>query len=458
MIIDFTKPCNVHFIGIGGISMSGLASILHDNGYTVTGSDISNSERVRILKENGIPIVIGHSKDTITDDIDMVVYTVAVKSDNEELAEANKKGIKVVDRATLLGAIMDNYKHSIAVSGTHGKTTTTSMMSHILIDSKANPTILVGGILPIINGNYKVGDNDYMITEACEYYDSFLKFYPEVAIILNMEEDHLDYFGTFENIHKSFVNFSNNIKDNGLLCLDYDLVSSNGFNKNCETITFALEDTRADYYATNIVFSEIGLPSFDVYHNGELLDNFSLSVTGSHNVKNSLSVIAVSLYFGLNCETIKEALKKFTGVGRRFEYKGFKNDIAIVDDYAHHPTEIEATITAARKCTTGRICVVFQPHTFSRTIAFLKDFAKALSLADEIILLDIYSANREVDDHTVHSKDLQQEIINLGKNCFYFEEKNEINNYVLNRFGKNDMLITMGAGDVYKIAHSILME
>ncbi len=456
MKINFNEPCKVHFIGIGGVSMSSIASILHLNGFSVTGSDISKSKTVYKLIDSGINVTIGHDEKNIDETIDLVVFTVAVKGDNPEIIKAKELGIKTVDRATMLGAIMENYKQNITISGTHGKTTTTSMVSHIYLEAQKNPTILVGGVLPIINSNYHIGSSDFIISEACEYYDSFQKFFPTVSIILNIEADHLDYFKTIDNIHKSFVNFSNNTKDGGLLIINHDLRKIKGLTKNKDFVTFSIEDKKANYFADKIFFNEFGFPSFDVYEDGKLIGNYSLSVTGTHNVLNALSAIACARYHKIDDEFIKKGLKGFMGANRRFEYKGFVNGFAIVDDYAHHPTEIEATIKAARNCTAGKIVVLFQPHTYSRTISFLKEFGKALSLADKVLLIDIYSANREKDLHQVHSKDLQQEVLNNGTNCFYFENNEELKTYILNTIGQNDMLITMGAGNVYLIGNELL--
>ncbi len=456
MHINFNEPCKVHFIGIGGVSMSSLASILHINGFTVTGSDISLSESVKKLQESGIRVAVGHDASNLDDDTNLIVYTVAVRGENPEIKKGRELGIKIVDRATMLGAIMENYKENISVAGTHGKTTTSSMISEIYFAAKKDPTVLIGAKLPSIDSNYKIGSHDYIVCESCEYYDSFLKFFPTVSIILNIEEDHLDYFKNLENIHKSFVNFSNNTKDGGVLIINDNLKKIKGLTKGKNFLTFSLKNKKADYFANNIIFNEFGFPSFDVYEKSKLLGNFSLSVTGMHNVENALSAIACARFHGLDTEDIKKGLMAFKGAKRRFEYKGFLNGFAIVDDYAHHPSEIEATIKAARNCTKGKLVVLFQPHTYSRTISFLEEFGKALSRADEVLLMDIYSANREKDEHIVHSKDLQTQVRKYNHACYYFEKKDELKKYILNSISQNDMLITMGAGNVYLIGDELL--
>ncbi len=455
MNINFNEPCSVHFIGIGGVSMSGLASILQLNGFEVSGSDIQDSDIVNNLIEKGIKVNIPQDEKYIRKDLDLVVYTVAVKEDNPELKKARELGLNIVDRATLLGAIMKNYEHNICIAGTHGKTTTTSMISHIYLEAKKDPTILVGGTLPIIDNNYYVGSDDFIISEACEYFDSFLKFDPSVSIILNIEADHLDYFGNLENVQKSFVNFSNKTTENGILILDHSLRNIKGMTEGKTVQTFSIDDEKADFFADNICFDELGFPSFDLIQNGEFVDRFSLSVTGLHNVQNALSAIACALHHGVDIDSIARGLMGFKGAKRRFEYKGFINDLAIVDDYAHHPTEIEATITAARNCCTGKIVVLFQPHTYTRTLSLLREFGESLAKADEVLLIDIYSA-REKDLGEIHSKDLKEEVLKHNKNAYYFSDEEKLKKYILNSFGKNDMLITMGAGNVYLIGEQIL--
>ncbi len=455
MNIDFKKPAHVHFIGIGGVSMSGLASILHLNNFKVSGSDLEKSDTVIELINSGIKVDIPQDAKNITKDIDLVVYTVAVKEDNPEMIRARELGINIVDRATLLGAVMDNYENNICVAGTHGKTTTTSMLGHIYLEAKKDPTVLVGGILPIINSNYYVGKDEFIISEACEYYDSFLKFNPSVSIILNVEADHLDYFKSTKNVEKAFVNFANKTADDGLLIIEHELKNISGMTENKNTQTFSIENKDANFFAENISFDEMGFPSFDLIHNGEFLYHLSLSLTGYHNIKNALAAIACAMYHGIALEEIARSIKEFKGTKRRFEYKGFLNGFAVVDDYAHHPSEIEASIEAARMCTDGKLFVIFQPHTFSRTIAFLDEFGAALAAADEILLIDIYPA-REEDLGEIHSKDLQAKVKEHNKNCYYFENKSDLKKYILNSISQNDMLITMGAGNVYLIGEELL--
>ena len=455
--INFNQPKKIFFIGIGGISMSGLAEILNYQGFEVLGSDINSSNITNKLESLGIKVFIGHKASNITNDIDLMVYTAAIKKENEEYQIAKQNNIPIIDRAELLGQIMDNYKYSIAISGTHGKTTTTSMLSHILLHAKKDPTLSIGGILNLIDGNIKIGNSNYFVTEACEYYNSFLKFNPYIGIILNIEEDHLDFFNDINDIRNSFIKFSKKIPKDGLLIINGDILNVQEIIEglDCRIITFGSDIVNHTYSANNIEFNELAQGNYDLIYKSKKIDRIFLHVTGIHNVYNSLSAIAVALELGINIEDIKKGLLSFNGTQRRFEYKGTIAGVTIIDDYAHHPTEISATLTAAKNYPHNKIWCIFQPHTYTRTKAFLKEFAEALSLADEIILTDIYAA-REKNTGDVHSLDIQKELDKIGKDSHYFSSFDEIENFLLQRCSQGDMLITMGAGDVKIIGEELL--
>lgn len=454
--IDFHKPIHIHFIGIGGISMSGLAEILLQEGFTISGSDAKESELTKHLTAKGAQIFYGQRASNIIEGIDLVVYTAAIHPDNPEYACAASKGIPMMTRADLLGQIMTNYQVPIAVSGTHGKTTTTSMASHILLEGGFDPTISVGGILPAIGGNLRVGNSETFITEACEYTNSFLSFFPKISIILNIDADHLDFFKDIDDIRHSFRLFAEKLPADGTLIINRDTPHYEDIIHDlpCEVITYSLEQN-ADYTAEDIVFDDLGHPTFVCRHNGEILGTFSLNVPGTHNVSNALSVIALGVKLGMNLEAIQKGIGNFTGTDRRFQYKGSIGDVTIIDDYAHHPTEIKATLTSAKNYPHKKLWCVFQPHTYTRTSALLLEFAEALSMADHVVLADIYAA-REVNTLGISSKDLQKLIVKQGTPCEYFPSFGEIEDYLLENCTPGDLLITMGAGDVVKIGENLL--
>lgn len=454
--IDFHKPIHIHFIGIGGISMSGLAEILLEEGFTISGSDSKESELTDHLTANGAQIFYGQRASNIIDGIDLVVYTAAIHPDNPEYACAKEKGIPMMTRADLLGQIMTNYKIPIAVSGTHGKTTTTSMASHVLLEGGMDPTISVGGILPAIGGNLRVGNSDTFITEACEYTNSFLSFFPKISIILNIDADHLDFFKDIDDIRHSFRLFAEKLPADGTLIINSDTPHYEDIIKDlpCRVITYGLEH-EADYTAEQITYDELGHPTFLCKYRGNPVGTFSLKVPGIHNVSNALSVIALGYLLALDYDVIQKGLTNFTGTDRRFQFKGEIGKVTIIDDYAHHPTEIKATLTSAKNYPHKTTWCVFQPHTYTRTKALLHDFAEALTLADHVVLADIYAA-REKNTLGISSKDLQRCILELGTPCEYFPTFDEIENYLLENCVGGDLLITMGAGDVVQIGEHLL--
>ena len=454
--IDFKNPCHVHFIGIGGISMSGLADILLGQHFKVSGSDSKASPLTELLEQNGAKIYIGQRASNIEDGTDFVVYTAAIHPDNPEYQAAVQKKIPMLTRAELLGQLMTNYKTPIAIAGTHGKTSTTSMASHIFLAADKDPTISVGGILKAIHGNIRVGGHETFITEACEYTNSFLSFYPKISIILNMDADHLDFFKDLDDIRHSFRLFAEKLPADGTLIINSDIPDYTKITEGlpCSIITYGQTDG-SDYTAQNITFNELAHGSFDLIRRGENLGRVSLRVPGIHNVWNAVAAMALGDLSGISMETMKKGLDDFSGADRRFEKKGEIGGITIIDDYAHHPTEIAATLKAARNCPHKTLWCVFQPHTYTRTKALMDDFAKALTLADKVVLADIYAA-RETDTLGISSKQLAEKINQLGGDALYLPSFDAIENYLLEHCIQGDLLITMGAGDVVKIGENLL--
>ncbi len=456
--IDFNNPVHVHFIGIGGISMSGLADILLSKGFKISGSDIKQSELTDRLSEQGIKVTIGQKADNITDDIDVAVYTAAVRQDNPELQAVTAKGIPVLTRAQLLGEIMSNYKVAIGISGTHGKTTTTSMLTEILLAAGMDPTVSVGGILPSIGGNLRVGHSDNFITEACEYTNSFLSFCPTIGVILNIQEDHLDFFKDIDDIRHSFKQYAELLPSDGLLVINGDIENYGYITSNikCPVITVGSRSD-CDYTAADISYNDTGCCSYTLMYKGSPCGSVTLGVPGIHNVYNSLAAIAVAVHLGIPEEIYGEALRSFSGTQRRFQKKGELNGFTIIDDYAHHPTEIAATLDSAANYPHNRIVCIFQPHTYTRTKAFLNEFAKVLSRADEVILADIYAA-REQNTVGISSIDLKKLIDMSGTPCIYEPDFSKIEQYIIDTCRPGDLVITMGAGNIVKVGEELLQN
>lgn len=430
--------------------MSGIAQILLHNGVKVSGSDMKNSHLIDDLVKNGAKVTIGHSEKNI-ENPDLVVYTAAISDDNPELCEARRKGIKTVERADLLGRIMKQYETAIAVSGTHGKTTTTSMIAHILLKNETDPTIMVGGELDAIGGNLKTGGKEIFLTEACEYHRSFLKFFYKIGIILNVDADHLDYFKDIDEIIDTFGDFAAKIPHDGTLIVSNDNENSLKAAKkaNCKIVTIGRHN--ADFTAKNITFDAFGKAHFDVYFKGKFVTDLSLAVIGTHNVYNALAAFACGVELKLDTEKIKCGIESFCGTKRRFERKGLMGDIPVFDDYAHHPTEIKATLKTASKMDINDIWCIFQPHTYTRTKALFNDFIKALSYADHVVVADIYAA-REKDTGLVSSKQLAQNM----ENGIYIPSFEEIEDYIAKNAKSGDIVITMGAGDIYKVGENLV--
>jgi len=453
--IEFNKPGHVWFIGIGGISMSGLAEILLQEGFQVGGSDAKESSLTDHLQSLGAEIVIGQKAENISGNEDFAVYTAAVHPDNPEYRSCMDRKIPLLRRAELLGQVMKRYRHSIAVSGTHGKTTTTSMITHILLAAKEDPTVSVGGILPIINGNIRIGGKDMFVTEACEYTDSFLSFYPTMEVILNIEADHLDYFKNLENIRASFHKFVGKLPDNGTVVISNEIKDYGEIVKDFRGKVITTGFHNAHVSAEDIAFDNLARPAFTFLIDGVKKDRVQLQVPGEHNVHNALAAIAVALELGIDPSVFEKGLSSFGGAARRFEKKGMIGKAILIDDYAHHPQEIEATLKAAKHYPHKRIICIFQPHTYTRTKALLPQFAKALSLADKVVLADIFPA-RETDTLGVSSADVAELICRDGGDAVFLPTFDRIENWLLENLTEGDLCITMGAGDIYKVGDELL--
>lgn len=455
-MIDLTAISHIHIIGIGGVSNSAIAEILLEQGHKVTGSDLHATSITEALIKKGVKIYYAHEPEQING-AELVAYTSAVADDNPEILAAIDQKIPCVSRAELLGQIMAGYKNSIAISGTHGKTTTTSMVTRIFNDASYDPTALVGGYFSDIKSNVKLGKGELFITEACEYKESFLSFYPKVGVILNIDEDHLDYYKNLDHIVSAFVKFSSNVIDKGTLVLNGDDYNSRKilpyYKGKC--ITFGLGEN-CDYVAKNITYNNMGYPTFDIFHKEKILTALSLQVPGQHNIYNALAAFTVALLFTKDIDRVKVALSTFKNANRRFEWIGTENGITIVDDYAHHPNEIKATLEAASRMTEiNRIICIFQPHTYSRTKELLNDFASAFKYADEVILCDIYAA-REQDLGEVNSSMLCDAMIKEGVSVIHFTDQKDILAHVKQHAVKHDLVITMGAGDVSLLSPQLL--
>ncbi len=456
--INFNNPMHVHFLGIGGISMSGIAKLLLSRGFKVSGSDDTPSDITKELTSLGADISYGLKADNITDNINLAVYTAAIKPDNPEYMEAAKRDIPMLSRAEILGQIIDNYSKSIGVSGTHGKTTTTSMISEILLSGDTDPTISVGAIYSRINNNFRVGASPYFIFEACEYTNSFLSFYPKVGVILNVAADHLDFFKDLDDIRHSFRMYADNIDKDGFLVINGAIDNLEYFTKDLKAgfVTFGLTPD-CDYFADNIAYNEFGFGSFDLVIKGEYVGRLSLRQPGIYNIENALAAAAATHVLAIPTDTIKIGLESFGGANRRFQLKGVKDEVTVIDDYAHHPDEIRAALTAANNYPHKKIWCVFQPHTFTRTKALLNDFAEVLGLADEVVLAKIYPA-RETDSLGISSDNIRILLEENGRHAVYLPTFEEILKFLKKNCSPGDLLITMGAGDVVNVGEMYLND
>ncbi|BEP28187.1 UDP-N-acetylmuramate--L-alanine ligase [Helicovermis profundi] len=446
---------HIHLIGIGGIGVSAIAEILHMQNYIVTGSDLNSSQITKNLENKGIKIFYKHESTNI-EGADLIVYSAAVSDENVELIKAKELKLPTVGRAKMLGEILTTYKKSVAISGAHGKTTTTSMTSVILSDSNLDPTLLVGGEVKELGGNARFGHGDIIVTEACEYKDSFLNFIPTLGVILNIDEDHLDYYKNLEHIISSFIKFAQSIPKKGHLIINNDDYNAKKIipHVNCNVITFGI-NIDSDIMAKNITFNDDGLPSFEVYINDEKFCDINLNIPGTHNIYNALASVAIAHFNGISGENISSSLNRFGGAKRRFDILGEYKNAKIIDDYAHHPTEIKATLSAAKKIPHNKIICVFQPHTYSRTSELLSEFSIAFKDSDELIITDIY-ASREKDTGKIHSQILVDLIIEEGQNAKYIKTFDEIEEYLDNIIEKNDILFTMGAGNIVNLGNKLV--
>lgn len=443
---QYKKFSHIHFVGIGGVSMSSLALILKRQGKTVTGSDSGSGPAIDRLTEAGITVYPTHATENAIG-CDLLVYTAAISDNNPELVYARENDIPMMERAVLLGYMMAEFKKSIAVSGTHGKTTVTSLLSSIFKAAEADPTVMVGANLKAIGGNYCLGKSDYAIYEACEYVNSFHHFYPNCGIILNIDEDHLDFFKDLDAIKRSFERFTDNFDKDGFLVV-------NGDDENCAdvqryyqgtTYTFGIK-AENDCRAENITMNS-GYASFDIIYKGAFQVRVEMKIPGKHNVLNGLAAACTALAYGLSPEAIKVGLENFTGADRRFELKGFCNGARVLDDYAHHPTEIRATLESAKQAAEGKVYVVFQPHTFTRTFYLMNEFAEALAIADHTILTDIFAA-REINKVGVNILSLRD----LIPGARYISKFEDIAATLKQELKAGDIAILMGAGNVNTIA------
>ena len=455
-IENIQKYKKIHMIGIGGISMSGIAEILVNWGFEVTGSNNVDSDILHILNNAGIKTFIGHSAENVVG-ADCVVFTAAISNDNVELVRAKELGIPVIERSDFLGELTRCYENTIAISGTHGKTTTTSLVSLCFMEALKDPSIQVGAIIKQLNGNYRVGNSENFIIEACEYVESFLKFSPKSEIILNIDNDHLDYYKNMDNVKNAFVKYVKLLPDDGHLIINAD--DSNCLDlpiyTNAPAIKYGIENEDVDFSAKNIIFNSDGLPEFDCYKYNEFYEHFALSIPGKHNILNALACISLCDTYGIPKEAMKTALQTFTGADRRFEFKGMLNGAKVYDDYGHHPTEVLATAKALNNKDYNKSWVVFQPHTYSRTFNHLNDFANVLLSFDNIIVTDIYAA-RENNTYNISSKDLVDAIIKLGKDAKYIPSLEDCASFLKDNVKENDIVLTLGAGTVTNIGPMIV--
>lgn len=454
MLKEQLKERHIHLIGIGGIGVSGLAEMMLSRGYTVSGSDMKASSITRRLEQKGARVYVGHAANQV-DNADLIVYTAAVREDNPELVQARQNGIPTVNRAEMLGMLMQEYHHSLAVAGTHGKTTTTSMLSVILEKGGMDPTMLIGGDIREIQGNAKAGKTPYLVAEACEYKDSFLSFHPYGAIILNIDEDHLDYFRDLEHIVDSFARFVAQTTEGGFVVINND-------DPNCrrlldritvKTLSFGL-DAGADCTARDIVYSPSGCATFTLAYCGEIMGPVTLNVPGLHNIHNALAAITAALHCGVAFTAVQESLAVFEGARRRFEHRGSFKGADVVDDYAHHPTEIRATLSAASKTAHKKVWCIFQPHTYTRTAELMDEFSTCFTGADQVIITRIYAA-REDNTLGIHGTDLVDRINAAGEPAVYLDTFPEIISYLDGRVAEGDLILTVGAGNIDDVAQML---
>jgi len=438
----------VHLCGIGGVSMSPLAEVLHSMGLDVHGSDMQDSQAVRHLRSLGINVTIGHSADSVGN-AQFLIRTAAVHDDNPEILAARSAGLPVFERAEAWGAIMQSYRNAICIAGTHGKTTTTSMTTHVFMAAQSDPTVMIGGTLPLLHSGYRVGRGETIILESCEYFNSFLHFFPTIAVVLNVEADHLDFFKDLADIQNSFRRFAQLVPESGHIVANADDPGTVEALKGLPCFTFAL-NTPADVRAEHIVFTN-GLPSFDVVVRGKHYAHVALQVGGQHNILNALAAASSAYLLGLPGSAVEEGLATFTGAGRRFEYKGEYNGAKIYDDYAHHPAELHALLAMAKNLGYKRVICAFQPHTYTRTKALFHEFVEELKQADHVILAEIYAA-REKNLIGISSADLAKEI----PGAVFCPTLPEVSSALRAIAAEGDLILTVGAGDIYTAGEKLV--
>lgn len=447
-IREFLRPgAKAHLMGIGGVSMEPLAEVLHGAGIAVSGSDMRQSEATDQLQRLGIPVAIGHAAENVAG-AELVIRTAAVHDDNPEIIAARAAGIPVFERSQAWGAIMRGYKNALCISGTHGKTTTTSMCTHIALAAGLDPTVMIGGSLPALSSDrpkgYRVGKGDTIILESCEYCNSFLSFFPTVAVILNIEEDHLDFFKDLADIQRSFRKFAELTLPKGSVVVNADDPNATAVTVGMDPFTFGLAPG-AECTAANLR-EEKGYPEFDIVTHGEVYAHVKLRVFGRHNVSNALAAAAAAYVMGLPGGAVKEGLESFGGAGRRFEKLGVCNGADVYDDYAHHPGEITALLKGVKPLGYERVVCAFQPHTYTRTKALFDEFVQALKLADVAVLTDIYAA-RETDTLGVSSSQLAEAV----PGALYYPTLDDLEAGLRALAKPGDLILLVGAGDIYGV-------
>ncbi len=449
-ILDHAKK--LHFVGIGGSGMCPMAEILHKKGYLISGSDINESDTLERVKGWGIPVYMGQRAENIGD-AEAVVYTAACKQDNPELVAARERGIPTLERSVMLGMLTDKYGCLVGVSGTHGKTTTTAMLTQIMMEAGRDPSAIIGGKLPLIGSNSRAGSSELIVCEACEYVDSFLQLSPAVSVILNIDADHLDYFKTVDNIIRSFHQFAEQTSQT---------IVVNGDNANAmksvegitgrRIVTFGL-DAANDYYPAGLKEEPSACEDFTLMHRGEALGRIEMKVPGQHNMLNAVAACAAAHSMGVEAKAVCEAVRHFTGVHRRFEVLGEFEGVTVADDFAHHPTELTAVLSSAMRMGYRKVWAVFQPHTYSRTYKLLDDFAKALSIPDCLVMTEILPV-RETNIYNIHTSDLAAKV----PGSVWFQSFEEIADYVMEKAQPGDLILTLGGGDIYKCANLIVAK
>ena len=447
----------IHMIGIGGSSMSGVAEITASLGVTVTGSDMEETYYVTKLLDKGFNINVGHHPEVIDNSIDLIVYSAAIQEDDPERVKARELSIPQMERAEFLGLLTKSYNNVICIAGTHGKSTTSGMITKCFVDANLDPTVQIGATSFEIGGNNKVGTSDVFILESCEYHDSYLHFNPKYAIVLNVDADHLEYFGSFDNVKKSFNNFCKLVPKDGYIFQNADDENSKHIVDNtvANVITFA-KNTEATYKADNCNFDTDGHPSFDVIYNNEVITHIDLAVTGEHNLYDALATVAVCNTYGLDLNKVKTSLSSYRGVHRRFEFLGLtKSGAKVYDDYAHHPAEIATTLYSVNKVNHNHTWALHQPFTYTRTKDHLEEFADVLSGFDNIVLTDIY-AGREKDIYNIKTEDLVCKIKEINPNVYHFSNVDELIAFLDNNLKENDVICSIGCGPVDKISQKLV--